>query len=265
MDNRGEIIMYRTEDGLTKIEAHLRDETVWLSLDQMAELFQRDKSTVSRHIKNIFGENELDRNSVVANFATTAADGDKPFSGMAAWRGTYLSESDAVTAKNYLSDDELDTLNRIVMRYLEFAELQAREHIPMHIWLRSQNKHGERKRLETMGNDARTKKELQAAYKERKIVGGVFAIKNTVSGKVLVESSADMQGSANRFEFMKKTGTCYNLKLQKDWIPDAPPFRFEALEELEKPPAQNDTEFKADLQALKELWLEKLADADLYN
>jgi hypothetical protein len=53
MSNRGEIIMYQTEDGLTKIEAHFQGETVWLSLDQMAELFQRDKSTVSRHIKNI--------------------------------------------------------------------------------------------------------------------------------------------------------------------------------------------------------------------
>ena len=72
---KGEIFMYQTEDGLTKLEVELRGETVWLSLEQMAELFQRDKSTVSRHIKNIFSEGELDRNSVVANFATTAADG----------------------------------------------------------------------------------------------------------------------------------------------------------------------------------------------
>ena len=50
-------------------------ETVWLSLDQMADLFQRDKSTISRHIENIFSEGELDRNTVVANFATTVADG----------------------------------------------------------------------------------------------------------------------------------------------------------------------------------------------
>ena len=48
------ILMYTTEDGLTKIEATFENETVWLSLDQMAELFQRDKSTISRHIKNIF-------------------------------------------------------------------------------------------------------------------------------------------------------------------------------------------------------------------
>ena len=74
-NDRGEIIIYQTEDGLAKITVSMRDETVWLSLDQMAELFQRDKSTVSRHIKNVFSEGELDRDSVVANFATTASDG----------------------------------------------------------------------------------------------------------------------------------------------------------------------------------------------
>ena len=63
-----------TEDGLTKIETTFDEDTVWLSLDQMAELFQRDKSTISRHIKNIFEEGELQRNSVVAKFATTASD-----------------------------------------------------------------------------------------------------------------------------------------------------------------------------------------------
>ena len=67
--------MYTTEDGLTKIETTFEEDTVWLSIDQMAELFQRDKSTISRHIKNIFEEGEFQRISVVANFATTAADG----------------------------------------------------------------------------------------------------------------------------------------------------------------------------------------------
>ena len=75
MNQHGEIILYQTEDGLTKINVNLRDETVWLSLEQMAELFDRDKSTISRHLKNIFTEGELSRDSVVANFATTAADG----------------------------------------------------------------------------------------------------------------------------------------------------------------------------------------------
>ena len=67
--------MYTTEDGLTKIEATFVNDTVWLSLEQIAELFQRDKSTVSRHIKKIFTEGELNRGSVVAKFATTASDG----------------------------------------------------------------------------------------------------------------------------------------------------------------------------------------------
>lgn len=74
-ENNTELIIYQTEDGRTKIDVHMENETVWLSLDQMAELFQRDKSTISRHIKNIFDEGELTREAVVANFATTATDG----------------------------------------------------------------------------------------------------------------------------------------------------------------------------------------------
>ncbi|WP_279124481.1 hypothetical protein [Holdemania filiformis] len=74
MNDRGEII-YQTEDGLTKIDVIMHDETVWLSLVQMADLFQRDKSTISKYIKNIFEDGELVRNSVVAKFATTTADG----------------------------------------------------------------------------------------------------------------------------------------------------------------------------------------------
>ena len=75
MNQKSNIIIYTTQDGLTKIETTFDEDTVWLSIDQMAELFQRDKSTISRHIKNIFSEGELVRESVVANFATTAADG----------------------------------------------------------------------------------------------------------------------------------------------------------------------------------------------
>ena len=73
--NNSEMMIYTTEDGLTKIETTFDGDTVWLSIDQMAELFQRDKSTISRHVKNIFTEGELKREEVVANFATTAADG----------------------------------------------------------------------------------------------------------------------------------------------------------------------------------------------
>lgn len=75
MNQKSNMIIYTTEDGLAKIETTFDEDTVWLSMDQMAELFQRDKSTISRHIKNVFAEGELQRDSVVANFAITAADG----------------------------------------------------------------------------------------------------------------------------------------------------------------------------------------------
>ena len=75
MGNKGEVVICQTEDGLSKLEVNLQNETVWLTIDQMAELFQRDKSTISRHIKNVFSEGELEREAVVAKFATTASDG----------------------------------------------------------------------------------------------------------------------------------------------------------------------------------------------
>ena len=71
----GDFILYGTEDGRTRIEVRFSGETVWLSLNQMADLFQRDKSVISKHIKNVFEEGELKPDSVVANFATTATDG----------------------------------------------------------------------------------------------------------------------------------------------------------------------------------------------
>ena len=261
----GEIIMYQTEDGLTKIDVRLEAETVWLTQAQVMDLFQSSKSNISEHISHIFEEGELIEDSVVRKFRTTGADGknyntkhynldviisvgyrvkslrgtqfriwattilkeyitkgfamnddllknagggnyfdellarirdirssekvfyrkvldiyatsidydpraemtqrffqtvqnkmhyavhgytaaelihgrvdgDKPFSGMTTWRGERPTESDAVIAKNYLSSDEIDTLNRIVMLYLEFAELQAKEQVPMYMkdWL----------------------------------------------------------------------------------------------------------------------------------
>jgi len=256
-----QIIMYQTDDGLTKIEVSFDGDTTWLSLDQMADLFQRDKSTVSRHIKNIFDEGELIRDSVVANFATTAADGkiyqvdyynldviisvgyrvkslrgtqfriwsnqvlkeylikgfamnddilmnngggvyfdellerirnirssekvfwrkvldiyatsvdydpknessvlffktvqnkmhwavhgqtaaekifysadsEKPNMGIQAFKGHHPTEPEALIAKNYCSTEELEALNNIVSAYLEFAEMQARRRITMHM------------------------------------------------------------------------------------------------------------------------------------
>ena len=267
MENKGQIILYQTADGENKIEVTLANDTVWLTIDQMAELFQRNKSTISRHIKNVFDEGELNREVVVAKFATTTrhgaiegklqthlvefynldmiisvgyrvhsyrgvqfriwatqvlreylvkgfalndellknagkgnyfdellarirdirssekvfyrkileiyalsidydprtettrqffatvqnkmhysvhghtaaeiiynrADADKDFMGLTTWTGTLPKRQDAEYAKNYLNEDELDTLNRIVNLYLEFAELQAKSHTPMYM------------------------------------------------------------------------------------------------------------------------------------
>ncbi len=259
--NNGNIILYQTEDGKSRIEVALCNDTVWLTADQMAELFQRNKSTISRHIKNVFEDGELNPDSVVAFFATTAADNkkyqvayynldmiisvgyrvkshrgvqfriwatqvlreylvkgfamnddllkragggnyfdellsrirdirssekvfyrkileiyalsidydprteatmqffktvqnkmhfsvhghtaaeiiyeranaEKDFMGLTSWTGALPKRTDAEIAKNYLSSDELDTLNRIVSLYLDFAELQAKSHKPMYM------------------------------------------------------------------------------------------------------------------------------------
>lgn len=70
-----QVVIFKSIDGAVAVNVQFDEDTAWLSLDQMADLFDRDKSTISRHIKNIFKEGELVKDSVVANFATTALDG----------------------------------------------------------------------------------------------------------------------------------------------------------------------------------------------
>lgn len=72
-----ELLLYQTEDGKTLIEARFEGDTVWLSLGQMSELFQRDKSVISRHVKNVFEEGELQRGATIANFATVQREGER--------------------------------------------------------------------------------------------------------------------------------------------------------------------------------------------
>ena len=72
-----EIILYQTEDQRTRLEVRLVGETVWLSLGQMAALFQRDKSVISSHLQNLFEEGELAREATVANFATAQTEGER--------------------------------------------------------------------------------------------------------------------------------------------------------------------------------------------
>ncbi len=265
----GQIILYQSQGGEAKIEVRLANETVWLTADQMAELFQRNKSTISRHIKNIFESGELEQNRTVAFFATVQnegqrkverniayynldmiisvgyrvnshrgvqfrqwatqvlkeymikgfvlndellknagqgnyfdellsrirdirssekvfyrkileiyalsidydprteatqrffktvqnkmhfsahghtaaevifqrADAEKDFMGLTTWRGAMPTKHEAEIAKNYLTEEEVDMLNRIVNLYLDFAELQAKSHVPMYMkdWIK---------------------------------------------------------------------------------------------------------------------------------
>ena len=264
-EDKGQIVLFQTEDGQTKLEVQLQDETVWLTIDQMAELFQRNRSTISRHIKRIYDDGELSKETTCAKFACVVnrgirgmvddeldfynldmiisvgyrvhshrgvqfrmwatavlkeylkkgfvlndellkraggvnyfdellerirdirssekifyrkvlaiyatsidydprvettqlffktvqnkmhfsahghtaaeviyerADAEKDFMGLTSWTGLLPRRSDAETAKNYLTTEELDLLNRIVNLYLDFAELQAKAHIPMYM------------------------------------------------------------------------------------------------------------------------------------
>lgn len=75
--NNDNMLIYQSADGKIKIDVRFRNETVWLSLDQMATLFGRDKSTISRHVKNVFEEGELSPEATVANFATVQAEGNR--------------------------------------------------------------------------------------------------------------------------------------------------------------------------------------------
>ena len=71
----GEVILYQSEEGKSALDVHLKDETVWLTLNQIADLFERDKSVISRHFRNVFQGGELVKEAVVAKNATTASDG----------------------------------------------------------------------------------------------------------------------------------------------------------------------------------------------
>jgi len=260
-DLKSQLLFYQAPDGRTRLEVRLQGETVWLTQAQMAELFQRERSVITKHIRNLFEEGELAENSVCANYAQTAADGktyqtvyynldviisvgyrvkshrgtqfriwatqrlreyiikgfaldderlkqvgggnyfeellarirdirssekvfwrkvldiyatsidydpgveasqlffatvqnkmhwaahgqtaaevihgradaSKQNMGMTNWVGTKPSRDEAVVAKNYLTPEELDVLNRIVAAYLEFAELQALNRKPMYM------------------------------------------------------------------------------------------------------------------------------------
>ena len=126
-----EILLYKTEDGQTKIDVRLEEETVWLSQVQMAELFQTTKQNISLHIKNVFEEGELEEISIVKDYLTVQTEGKRDVQ----------RKTDVSIAKNYLTEDELINLNLIVEQYLSFAELRARNREPIYMsdWLKKLN------------------------------------------------------------------------------------------------------------------------------
>jgi hypothetical protein len=109
------------------------------------------------------------------------------------------------------------------------------------------------------------KRQMLAAYKARVVLGGVYAITNTATGKKLVEATQSLPGIRNRFEFSQTTGSAVSLRLQRDWNTYGPEaFAFEVLEELEKGETQTQREFADDLKVLNEMWLEKVHPEELY-
>lgn len=74
-ENQARLIIYRTEDGQAKLEVKMDGETVWLTQDQMAELFDKGRSTIAEHILNVFNEKELDEKAVCREFRRTGSDG----------------------------------------------------------------------------------------------------------------------------------------------------------------------------------------------
>lgn len=112
---------------------------------------------------------------------------------------------------------------------------------------------------------SQSKKEIIAAYKEQKEIGGIYVIRHEKSGKLFLDATQNIQGMRNRFEFSQKTDSCFNIKLKQEWTPlNKNDFVFEILEELEIGENQIKKEFAEDLETLKLLWLEKYSGESLY-
>ncbi len=113
--NSSQLLIYQSEDGVTRLEVQLEDETVWLSQKDMAELFQTSKQNIGQHLKNIFSEGELAENAVVKKFFTTAADGKK--------YQTNFYNLDAIISLGYRIKSHVAT------RFRQWATLHIREFI----------------------------------------------------------------------------------------------------------------------------------------
>ena len=113
--------------------------------------------------------------------------------------------------------------------------------------------------------DKAERKKLAQNAAETKVVGAIYAVKNTLNGKVLVDATGELQGTINRFEFLKQMNDPFSMKLRGDFMKlGQEAFVLEILETLDKKPEQTLQEFKEDLKLLKEMWLEKFDSELLY-
>ena len=113
--SKGQVLIYQTEEGQTRLEVRLEGETVWLTQKAMAELYQTSKQNISLHIQNIFNERELDKNSVVKDFLTTALDGKN-------YRTKFYS-LDMILSVGYRIKSHIAT------RFRQWATAQLKEYI----------------------------------------------------------------------------------------------------------------------------------------
>lgn len=137
-NSTAEFLIFSSQAGEDSIEVRYQDETIWLTQKLMAELFSVDRSVITKHLQNIFNDNELDQNSVCASFAHTAADGKS--------YNTQFYNLDAIISVGYRVNSkratqfrqwatqvlrELESLGRIVNAYIDLAEDRAQRKIPM--------------------------------------------------------------------------------------------------------------------------------------
>lgn len=127
------MIIYVSKDGNVKVDVNILKDDIWMSQDVMASLYDTTKNNISMHLKNIFDESELEKDSVVKKFLTTQnkmhyathghtaaeiifarVDSEKDNIGLTNFKGDYPTKSETEFAKNYLTEEELNTLNRMV-------------------------------------------------------------------------------------------------------------------------------------------------------
>lgn len=193
-----ELIIYNTDDGKADVKLYSRDGVIWMNQQQMALLFDTSKQLVSHHIANVLQDKELEEKSVVKDYLTTAADGknynvtyyavtnqtapeiilsradsSKPNMNLTSWKGKVVRKQDIYISKNYLTQNELDTLNRLVSIFLDTAELRVkmRKTLTLQFWEDNIDKlitDNDFKLLDDKGNRSRIQadKEVEQIYLE---------------------------------------------------------------------------------------------------